>query len=113
VDDVDDFESDDDFESEDVWLVSLDDFDDESFDSDLSDPPVDSEPSFESLPLLSDRPRFAALRLSVRWKPEPLNTMPTGWSTLESLPPQPGCFFNGSSEKDCHSSISSPHFPHS
>jgi hypothetical protein len=115
VGDVEDFlESEDDFESEDFWLVSLDDFDEESFDSDFSDVPEDSEPSFESLPFPpSDRDRFTALRLSVRWKPEPLNTMPTGWSTLESLPPQPACFFSGSSENDCHSSISSPHFAHS
>ena len=87
--------------------------DDESaFESDLSVLPEESE---ESLP--SDEPfeceRLAAFRLSVRWKPEPLKTMPTGWSTLESLPPHPGCFFSGSSEKDCHASISSPHFAHS
>ena len=61
----------------------------------------------------SGRDRLAALRLSVRWKPEPLNTMPTGWRTLASLPPHPGCFFSGSSENDCHSSISSPHLAHS
>ena len=61
----------------------------------------------------SVRERLPPFRLSVRWKPEPLKTMPTGWNTLASLPPQPGCFFRGSSENDCHSSISSPHFAHS
>jgi hypothetical protein len=107
------FESDVDSDSDDLRL-SLDEFDDEAFESDLSDAPEESEPSFECLPsALSDRERFVALRLSVRWNPEPLNTMPTGWRTLASLPPQPGCFFSGSSEKDCHSSISSPHFAHS
>jgi hypothetical protein len=115
--DVEDFLlSEDDFESDDFLELSFDDEDDESaLASDFSDLPEESEESDESLP--SDEPseweRLTALRLSVRWKPEPLNTMPTGWRTLDSLPPHPGCFFNGSSEKDCHSSISSPHFPHS
>jgi hypothetical protein len=111
------FESDVDFES-DFLPLSLDDFDDESdLESDLPDELEDSDESFESLESLdSDEPsesRLTAVRLSVRWKPEPLNTMPTGWSTLESFPPHPGCFFSGSSENDCHSSISSPHFAHS
>ena len=89
--------SDVDFES-DFLPLSFDFVDDDSdFESDLSDVPEDSEEeSFDSL--ASDEPlewRFAELRLSVRWKPEPLNTMPTGWSTLESLPPHPACFFSG------------------
>ncbi len=61
----------------------------------------------------SERARLLPLRLSVRWNPEPLNTIPTGWMTLVSLPPQLGCFFSGSSENDCHASSSSPHFAHS
>jgi hypothetical protein len=114
VDDV--FDSDVDFES-DFLALSFDfDEDDSDLESDLSEVPEDSEESFDSFDSLESDPlvwRFAELRLSVRWKPEPLNTMPTGWSTLASLPPHPACFFSGSSENDCHSSISSPHFAHS
>jgi hypothetical protein len=114
-----DFAVPDDFESDDLPsddLLPPSPAEDEAFGesdfSDFSDFSDDEDESPES-DELSDRERLAALRLSVRWKPEPLNTMPTGWRTLASLPPHPGCFFSGSSENDCHSSISSPHLAHS
>jgi hypothetical protein len=86
-------------------FASLDDFAADF--SDFSE--VESLDSLE----LSVLDRLPPLRLSVRWNPDPLNTMPTGCMTFASLPPHTGCFFRGSSENDCHASSSSPHFAHS
>src|SRR4029450_6123155 len=48
-------------------------------------------------------------RESVRYNPEPLNTMPTGEKTLRSRPPHTVQVVRGASEIDCTTSVRSPH----
>ena len=85
-------------------------FDSELFDSELPEP--DSLLSPDDLPVDELLALFAAAveeRESVTYQPLPLKTMPTGWMTLRSVPPQCSQVVSGGSEKLCRFSVISLH----
>ena len=79
-------------------------------DEDDDDPDSDEEDDEDEDVDPDEDDDFDDDRLSVLWKPLPLNTMPTGANTRFTRPPQPGCLVIGSSLIDWYSSKTSPHF---
>jgi hypothetical protein len=80
----------------------------ESVEAEEVDDAPDEEPPDEEPP--DEEPLSESLgfgRLSVTYQPLPLNTMPTGWRTRRSSPPQPSWMESGGSEKLCRTSMCS------
>ncbi len=83
-----------------------------SFDFDPAPDSDDFDPSDDELRPFADADADDEARESVMYQPLPLKTMPTGWMTLRSAPPQRSQVLSGASEKLWRFSITSSQAMH-